>query len=202
MPLGGMAQLESMPRNPAQEVQIAAAGPAVSLVLAVAGFALYIATNLLGLYSLALAFGILGGINLMLALFNLLPSFPMDGGRIFRALMTPRVGRLEATRRAAKIGRGMAWVFGLIGLYNGQFMLVAIAVFIYFAAGSEYRMVALQESMSPFYRAPNFGFGQPPPRPDMNSEVYVSPPPYEVRGATGHRSPRDWFDDLARAWSS
>lgn len=202
IPFGGMAQLESMPRNPMQEVWIAAAGPAVSMALAIGSFALYLLMNILGMYSLAMALGILGGINLMLALFNLLPSFPMDGGRIFRALMTPRVGRLEATRRAAKIGRGMAWVFGFIGLFNGHFMLIAIAVFIYFAAGSEYRMVAMQESTSPFSRGPGFGFQQPPPRPNVYDHVVVSPPPYETPSSHRRRSPRDWFDDLARDWSS
>lgn len=69
--------------------------------------------------------------NLMLGTFNLLPSFPMDGGRIFRAWMTPRVGRLEATRRAAKVGRFIAILFGIWGMLQSNLVLIAIAVFIY-----------------------------------------------------------------------
>jgi len=87
----------------------------------------------------------LGRINVMLVLFNLIPSFPMDGGRVFRAALVPRLGRLTATRIAATVGRGIAWVFGLLAvlplLHGGQirFSLLLIAFFVHQAAGAEAR---------------------------------------------------------------
>jgi len=146
LPIGGMARLENMPSKPIDEVLIAAAGPLVSFMLAFVFYIFMHLTLLMRIHPLAFVFINLAYINLVLAIFNLLPSFPMDGGRIFRAFMTPRVGRLEATRRAAKTGRVMAVIGGLAGIFVWpSFSLVAIAIFIYIAAGSEYRMVASQE---------------------------------------------------------
>ena len=148
--------------------------------------------GVLGLQGMALLFVSLGGVNFMLGAFNLLPSFPMDGGRVFRALMTPRVGRLKATEYAMKIGRVLAVVFILYGLYKGQWLLAAIGVFVYIAAGAEYRSVRLQERMGqgvfthPWFTARPTPFGPPPsaaPRPrqaePVDDGVYVSPPPCE-----------------------
>lgn len=150
LPIGGVAELEQVPDDPRAEMWIALAGPAVNLAIA-AGLAL------LGLVTGAFAAGGLLGLvftgllwaNLMLALFNLVPAFPMDGGRVFRAWAQRRYGRLKATRMAAKLGRWLALGFGLWGLFGGNPVMVLVAVFVYFAARSE---LAAVERMAAFER--------------------------------------------------
>ena len=144
LPIGGMAKLNALPKRPADEIQTALAGPAVSLALGIAGLFgapfVYPFNPLL-----AVMVHEIGRINFMLVLFNLIPSFPMDGGRVFRAALVPKLGRLAATRLAAKVGRGFAWIFGawalLPLLHNGpiNFTLLLIAYFIHQAAGAEAR---------------------------------------------------------------
>jgi hypothetical protein len=173
-------------------------------VLAVAAWG---ASDLLLAFGLVNTSGLLvwfSKINLMLLLFNLLPSFPMDGGRIFRAWLTPRVGRLIATGIAAKVGRFMAVVFGIAAVfyYHNLFLLI-IANFIYQAAGSEYRMVRIQEASR------NGPFGQwmktDEPWTYENGEITVSPPPFR-KGRTSRafvrplRAQHDLFDDLFEKW--
>ena len=144
LPIGGMARLNALPRRPIDEIQTALAGPAVSLVLGLAG--LFFAPPLFSFNPLlAIVVHEVGRINVMLVLFNLIPSFPMDGGRVFRAALVPRLGRLRATQLAAKVGRGFAWLFGLWAIwpvFHGgtiRFTLLLIAYFIYQAAGAEAR---------------------------------------------------------------
>jgi Zn-dependent protease len=136
LPIGGIAKMEQMPSHPSDELQIAIAGPAVSLILAA----------LLSLSPAPIAV-ILSSINLMLGTFNLLPAFPMDGGRVFRAFMTPRIGRLKATMLAVRIGRILAVAGGVYGLFNGNLFLVFIAIYIYQAAGTELRSVYFGQNM-------------------------------------------------------
>ena len=203
LPIGGVAQMDRLPTRPMDEFQVAIAGPAVSFLLAVTGWG---AANLLarwGMFRPALAFSLLGAVNLMLALFNLLPSFPMDGGRIFRAWLTPKLGRLMATQIAAKVGRFMAIVFGVIGLLKLNVFLILIAFFIYQAAGSEYRMVRIQEASQ------NGPFG-PWAKDDEtwtydDNEVTVSPPPFRKDRTSQTfvrplRAQHDLFDDLFEKW--
>ena len=203
LPIGGVAQMDRMPTRPLDEFQVAIAGPAVSLFLALAGWGLADLFATLGMTRPALALSLLSGVNLMLVLFNLLPSFPMDGGRIFRAWLTPRVGRLMATHIAAKVGRFMAIVFGVIGLFQLNIFLILIAFFIYQAASSEYRMVRIQEAS----RKGLFGQGMPTREPWTyeDREITVSPPPFR-RGETSRifvkplRAQHDLFDDLFDKW--
>ncbi len=122
LPIGGVAKMTSIPTKPMDEFLVAVAGPLTSLALS--GIFLLLS----GTGFLMMLFASLSGINLMLGLFNLLPSFPMDGGRIFRALMTPRIGRLKATELAARIGRIMAVAGGIFGLFHGNWILVLIAI--------------------------------------------------------------------------
>lgn len=196
LPIGGIAQLTQMPSKPADEIKIAIAGPAVSLALSLLFGIFSFLASVIGFSGLFWTLSILSGINLMLALFNLLPSFPMDGGRVFRAWMTPKLGRLEATRRAAKIGRIMAVIFGIYGLFSGQIMLIAIAVFIYLAAGAEYRMVQAKEAYS-HYTNPWTHAHRPTPEV-QDDEIYVSPPPYA--DAANKSSGSSMFDDLFKQW--
>ena len=148
-PIGGVARLRRMPKAPGAEMLIALAGPAVNVAIALALGAI-VALGLLGgpgsglpVRSFVIA---LLGINVLLALFNLVPAFPMDGGRIFRALLSGPLGRERATVIAAGLGRGLALVFGLYHLVNNPsfpdvLMPLLLAAFIYMAAGAELMQV-------------------------------------------------------------
>lgn len=149
LPIGGMARLDQLPKRPADEIQTALAGPAVSLGLGLAG--LFFAPSVFPFNPpLAILIHELGRINVMLVLFNLIPSFPMDGGRVFRAALVPRLGRLRATQLAAKVGRGFAWLFvawALLPLMRGgtiNFSLLLIAYFIHQSAGAEARVAEME----------------------------------------------------------
>ncbi len=141
---GGIASLAQMPKEWNRELWIALAGPAVSVLLAVAfyGIALTIpASQPVVLFVV----GWLAITNVALTAFNLLPAFPMDGGRVLRALLARTQPYAVATRRAAKVGRWFAIVFAVIGILSLQIILVLVALFIYGAAASESRMVLLDE---------------------------------------------------------
>jgi stage IV sporulation protein FB len=187
LPIGGVAKIERLPDRPMDEFLIAVAGPLTSLTLA--GIFLLLA----GTGFLPVLFEGLAGINLSLGLFNLLPSFPMDGGRIFRAFMTPRIGRLQATALAARIGRIMAVAGAIFGLLNHSFILVLIAIFIYNAAGAEYRAMYMQQMSQEW-----FTVGQQP------ADIDVSPPPYARRASPvwkkWSRKVNSFFNDLFKNW--
>lgn len=141
-PIGGIAQLEGMPRRPRQELAVALAGPAVNFVLAAL---LWVVTPALA--GSALLGQFLGSVmvaNLGLGLFNLVPAFPMDGGRALRAILAERIGSRRATETAAKIGKAIALVMGVIGVVWGPFMLALVAAFVWFAAHAELRAARLQ----------------------------------------------------------
>lgn len=134
-PIGGIAQLEGMPRRPREELAVALAGPAVNFVLAAA---LWLVTPVFaGSWLLATFLGSITVANLGLGLFNLVPAFPMDGGRALRALLAERMGTHRATEIAAKIGKGVALVMGVVGVVWGPFMLTLVAAFVWLAANAE-----------------------------------------------------------------
>jgi Zn-dependent protease len=135
---GGISEIPSMPRPGWKEALVAGVGPGVSLVLA--GLA-YLGNQLVnGLIhpELDLALRLLAGINLMLAAFNLLPAFPLDGGRVLRSLLTRSVGRLRATEIAARVGQGLAVLLGLLAVFGNLYLLV-IAFLIWMMADAELR---------------------------------------------------------------
>ena len=136
-PLGGVARLSGTPGTPRAGLWVALAGPAVNIVLAAAGLVLQIGLGWMGTPALITSFvGAFIYANVGLALFNMLPAFPMDGGRVLRAALQRKRGLLEATEIAVKIGKGFAVVFGIAGLvYNP--MLLLIAPFVWFAADRE-----------------------------------------------------------------
>lgn len=150
LPIGGVASLERMPEEPRHEFWITVAGPAVNLAIAVlaiiamavlglTGFFTDLFLGGAGMWTNALLF--LAGINLWLFLFNLIPAFPMDGGRILRSVLAMRMPRERATRIAAGLGRGVAIVGIGYGLLSGQPFLALIGFFVFVAAGAEARNV-------------------------------------------------------------
>jgi Zn-dependent protease len=152
LPIGGLAQMNRMPDRPAQELLVALAGPAVNI-----GFAIVLAFVMAATeasFDPALAATMSGAlvsqllwINIGLALFNLLPAFPMDGGRVLRALLALRLGRARATRIAGGVGRVLAVGFAIIGLLSNP-MLVLIGVFVWFAAQQETASVELRSILA------------------------------------------------------
>lgn len=197
MIIGGVAKMDRMPTRPRDEVLMALAGPAVSLVLGVLfGVGGWYSRALLPSSVLSHALLVVGGINIALTLFNLIPSFPMDGGRVLRALLTPKMGRLKATGIAARIGRGFAVAFGIYGVYINHWTLLFIAIFLYIVAGREYRMLRMEQAMRNMGAGGGFNmadlFGNGPsqqqtyaPDEDGDDRVTISPPPYaKGKGST------------------
>jgi Zn-dependent protease len=145
LPIGGVARMERIPENPAQELAVALAGPMVNLVIV---GALLVAgvrppsdgANDSQFLVQAQFLPKLLVVNAFLFLFNLLPAFPMDGGRVLRALLAMRMDYARATRSAASIGQFVAIVFGFLGL-TGNPMLLLIALFVWIGAEGEARMV-------------------------------------------------------------
>lgn len=159
-PIGGLAGLGGMPRSPWQELMITVAGPAVNGVLA--GLALVCLAvaepqGWLDKFSIQLLW-----INAVLGLFNLLPGFPMDGGRILRALLAMRLPYLRATQIAVRVGQVSALAMGLAGLWFRQPMLVLVAMFVYLAARAELAMAQFRASpLAQVFDPTRFGFGPP-----------------------------------------
>ena len=148
-PIGGVASLERIPRRPSQELAIALAGPAVNVVIAAALFVLLL---VVGVGTQGLVFTFAGGsflvnlllVNVALVVFNMLPAFPMDGGRVLRALLAMRLPYLRATEIAVRVGQGVAIVLGLVGLFTGG-TIVFVALFVFLAAQAELSMARRNE---------------------------------------------------------
>jgi Zn-dependent protease/CBS domain-containing protein len=156
LPIGGLARLKSLPEKPWDEVKIAIAGPLVNVVLAPIffGIALLLGGSLTtppdilgGVQSAGQVFVYLGFINVALVVFNLIPAFPMDGGRVLRGLLATRLGPVRATDIASAVGQFFAAAFFLIGLLGGNLLLALVAVFIFFGASGEAQMVRQRETM-------------------------------------------------------
>lgn len=139
--LGGVSELTEAPHRPAQEAWMALAGPATSLAIGAACYALLRATAGFGNFDSRFALFYLGQLNLVLGVFNLLPAFPMDGGRILRALLVRSRGHARATQIAATVGKVFAGLFALAGLFGGNFLLVIIAFFVFIGAEGEQHAV-------------------------------------------------------------
>ncbi len=152
LPIGGLARLEKMPDDPRQEFWVALAGPAVNVVIALAIFVLL---GFQGLSQPGAQLSLTAGpflerimrVNIFLVAFNMLPAFPMDGGRVLRAVLAMRLEYSRATRLAANIGQGMALLFALFGLLYYPF-LVLIALFVWIGASQEAGIVQVRSALA------------------------------------------------------
>ena len=151
LPIGGVASLERMPEEPRQELLVALAGPLVNVLIAAA---LWIVLNAAGAWIPLDRMDTANGpflqrvliVNVFLAVFNLIPAFPMDGGRVLRALLATRLGFPRATQVAAGVGQGIALMFGFIGLFANPF-LIFIALFVWIGAAQEAVMVQTRSEL-------------------------------------------------------
>jgi Zn-dependent protease/CBS domain-containing protein len=148
LPIGGVARLERIPEEPWQEFLIAIAGPlvnvAIAVVLMLLAGAQVSAVNLHAVENPATSMiDRLAAVNVFLAVFNMIPAFPMDGGRVLRAVLAARMGYVRATEIAAFVGQGVAFALGFIGLFYNP-LLIFIAIFVYLAASSEAHLVAIR----------------------------------------------------------
>lgn len=141
--LGGIAALSEMPENWRQEFVIAIMGPIVSILVGVASYALFLVTPV-GWDGARFVLSYLAILNVALAAFNMLPAFPMDGGRVLRALLARSQPYARATKQAATVGKGFAFLLGLFGLLALNIILIAVAFFVYIAASSEAQQVMLK----------------------------------------------------------
>ncbi len=154
LPIGGVARLKTLPEKPVDEIKIAVAGPLVNVVLApiFLGLALAFGVDLSSPPGLAAAQQSLGGalfylgiVNIFLVVFNLIPAFPLDGGRVLRGLLAIRLGPVRATDISAAIGQALAIALGIIGFATGGLGLILIAIFVFFGASGEQQMVRQRE---------------------------------------------------------
>ena len=149
MPMGGLAQLEEIPEDPNKELRISIAGPLVNFGIAALLIGIGALLNARALLPLDELYASLGSVswsgllayltsaNLMLGLFNLIPAFPMDGGRVLRALLAKKMTHARATQIASQVGQGFALLMGLWGFMSGSWTLVIIAIFVWMGAGQE-----------------------------------------------------------------
>jgi Zn-dependent protease/CBS domain-containing protein len=151
LPIGGVARLERMPEKPLQELWVALAGPAVNVLIAVVLYVWLVLTSQLVPLSQV---GVVTGpfverllvVNVLLVVFNMIPAFPMDGGRCVRALLAMRVEYAQATRIAARVGQGIAVGFAVLGLFSNPFLLL-IGVFVWLGAAQEARFATIKAAL-------------------------------------------------------
>ncbi|HET8524879.1 MAG TPA: site-2 protease family protein [Thermomicrobiales bacterium] len=156
LPIGGVARMESIPEQPRQELQIAIVGPLTNLLVAALLVAFGGVLSLFGVIHMGDLINALGkttwtgllayltAANLLLAVFNLIPAFPMDGGRVLRALLAMRFPYPRATKIAVAVGQSLALLLGIGGITSGSYSLILIAVFVWFGAGQEGKLVEIK----------------------------------------------------------
>ena len=192
--LGGAAKMLGQPKRANDEVLIAAAGPAVSFALGIAGLVLSPLFEVVGLYLGADIFRVIGWINIVLGVFNLLPALPMDGGRILRALLTRKFEYVRATEISVKIARGFAVVIGLYALFQLSFWLFLLVPFLWIMGVQELHMAQITNHYFAYdkqgYRRYDF------------ADADVMPPGFASYGAS-YDQPRNPFEGvLSFGWPS
>ncbi len=149
LPIGGIARLERMPEKPVQEIVVALAGPAVNVAIAALVWLWLVLTGSapgLGTLGAGIPQSLLA-VNVLMVAFNLIPAFPMDGGRVLRATLALRMPFLKATRIAATVGQAFALLFAIVGFFYNP-ILMLIALFVFLAAGEEHALVRTRASLS------------------------------------------------------
>lgn len=159
LPIGGVSAMEEIPKDPDQELKIAAAGPLANILIALACFIGLLIIGGVGSLTfnsffisntpsvdLSLFLANFLGVNLVLGLFNLLPAFPMDGGRVLRAFFAKRMSYTKATKAAASVGKQFAILMVILGIFF-NFILILIAIFIYLGADQEYKNVMISSKL-------------------------------------------------------
>lgn len=142
LPIGGISEMEEIPKDPSKELRIALAGPVSNLIiggifyLILLGSMAYLSKTLQG----AVYYFVI--VNILLGFFNLLPAFPMDGGRILRAFLAERMSFINATKLSATIGKQLAIIMAIVGVFF-NFLLILVAVYVYLGAEAEYQTVLL-----------------------------------------------------------
>ncbi len=176
-PIGGVARLERIPEKPIEELWVAVAGPAVNVVIAAVLLAALVATGgLPPLRSINLStsgFWLrLLLVNVILVAFNIIPAFPMDGGRVLRALLAMRMDHLRATQIAATVGQAIAFIFGFVGLFTDPWLLF-IALFVWMGAEQEASMARIKSSLGgiPVSRAMQTNFESLSPQDTLGRAV-------------------------------
>ena len=156
LPIGGVARLESMPEKPSEELRVGLAGPAVNLVIVVVLLPIAAALNMVPDANDVAPMTTINGsnflmalitINVILAVFNLLPAFPMDGGRVLRALLAMKLDRAKATQIAARVGQLCAVGFVVVGIMSNP-VLALIGIFIFIGAGAEATQTSMQAMLT------------------------------------------------------
>ena len=153
--LGGVAQMEEIPKEPRKEAKVSAAGPAFSMSIGIIASAIYYIFGPVSLTAPGATFrdaalivvGIIAFYNVLLGLFNLIPAFPMDGGRILRAWFATRMSYIDATKKAVVVGESFAFAMGIFGLLSLNLLLIFIAIFIYFGASAEEKATIISVSL-------------------------------------------------------
>lgn len=142
LPIGGVSSMEDIPSDPGQEFRIAVAGPAVNFAIAAAGYAVVFALGNFMPTDISSTIYYFSLLNLVLGAFNLLPAFPMDGGRVLRAYLAGRMSYVRATELAATVGKQLAILMAITGIFFNIF-LILIGIFIYIGAEQEYRSILM-----------------------------------------------------------
>lgn len=191
-PLGGMARMSQIPEDTKTETLIAIAGPAVNFVLAPLGLIALFAADAVGATVLGEYCAAFIVINLLLGSFNLIPAFPMDGGRVLRAFLGRKGDWVGATEKAVHVGRIVALIMGVVGLFNGQYIVPIIALWLWFAGGQELRAVRMRHQQNPLGNLANFmrqAFGEAAARAAANgSSTYDAPPSHTPRATSAPRA--------------
>jgi Zn-dependent protease/CBS domain-containing protein len=145
--IGGVSQIAEQPKKSREEAIMALVGPITSLVLGGIFYLLFLSTRGIAYFDLRFALFYLSQLNLALGIFNLIPAFPMDGGRVLRAALVPRLGMLRATRAAAIAGKTFAVIFGILGLFSFNILLILVALFVYFGAEGESQQALVRTTL-------------------------------------------------------
>ena len=151
MIFGGVASMEEIPKKPMEELKMALAGPMTSLAIGAMSYGLMVSLDLLelgsGLEGVVILLGIIAFYNVLLAFFNMLPAFPMDGGRVLRSFLAARMSYIDATKKAVSVAKVLAIGMAVFGIFVFNLFLVLIALFVYMGAKEEERATVISESL-------------------------------------------------------